>query len=216
MSVSSTFAVRNLVRMNDTKRDLKNWVRALADHTGLAPSALAKRAGMSGSTVTRFLASDDDSMLSTDKIAMLAKLAGVKPLEFPNRRGAFSDADAEPYEAPDVLNAIDGSVRAIRELCAGRNGRDAWRMKSAVLDMTGIMPGDVIIVDLNKKPKSGDLVCAQVYDWRADRADTIMRMYDAPFLVSQSHTMPSTKPLMVDDDTVMIKGVIDAVLRIRQ
>lgn len=207
--------MRNLVRMDDTKRDLKNWVRALADHTGLAPSALGKRAGMSGTTVTRFLASDDDSMLSTDKIAMLAKYAGVRPHEYPNRRGGFSEAEAEPYREPEVLNAIDGSARAIRELCMGRNGRDPWTIRTAVLDLAGILPGDVVIVDLAKQAKSGDLVCAQVYDWRADRAETIMRMYDPPFLVSQSHTLPSTKPLMVDDDAVVIKGVIDAVIRIR-
>lgn len=214
--MSSTFAVRNLVHMDDTKRELKSWVRALADHTGLAPSTFGKRAGMSGSTVTRFLASDDDSMLSTDKIAMLAKYAGVKPLEFPGRRGAgFAEVEAEPYREPDVLNALDGSARAIKELCAGRNGRDPWTVRTALLDMVGVLPGDVVIVDLSKRAKAGDLVCAQVYDWRADRADTIMRMYDPPFLVSQSHTLPSTKPLMVDDDTVIIKGVIDAVIRIR-
>ncbi|WP_156899382.1 hypothetical protein [Pleomorphomonas koreensis] len=218
MYVSSGFAVHTLLHMREygSRQQVQAWVRAISDHLGLPPSTLGHRAGMSKSTLTRFLNSPDYAgNLSTKNIAALAALAEVKPLEFPGKRGGFTEAEAAPYQPPENANALDSSARAIRELCSGRNGRDPWTMKSAVLDMAGILPGDIMIVDMNKRPKSGDLVCAQVYDWRSQTAETIMRMYDPPFLVSQSHTMPSAKPLMVDDETVVIKGVIDAVLRHR-
>lgn len=215
--VSSAAAVHNLLRMVDTRREQQEWIRAVVQHLGVTASELARRANRAPSTINRFLNDPDyDGILSPPVIADIAKVASIKPMEFPGRRAGFGEVEAVPFEPPENVSAIDGSIRAIRELCSARAGRDPWRMQSAVLDMAGILPGDVIIVDLNKRPKSGDLVCAQVYDWRAKTADTIMRLYDAPFLVSQSHTMPSAKPLMVDDETVVIKGVIDAVLRVRQ
>ena len=97
---------------------------------------------------------------------------------------------------------------------AGGNAIDAWTLQSAALDLAGYLPGDILMVDLNADPEDGDIVCAQSYD-RLGRAETIFRRFQKPFLTALSTQSNSFRPLIVDEDRVVIRGVVIATLRPR-
>lgn len=201
----------------DDREQQKAWVRAMARLKQMSPSALATEAGIVPSTLNRFLNNPNAThKLSNETLGAIAEVAGVRPMEYPDRRpSGFGETEAEPYrfDAPGLDPAFE---RAIRVLCQERTGRDPWILKHWGLDAIGYMPGDVVIVDLNLRPVQGDVVCAQVYDWARDRAETLMRVFDPPFLLSASTRLGVQKPLMVDDESVTIKGVVTNMMRPRR
>lgn len=200
--------------MGTSKDEQVAWIRAVMAYLGVTATQLARRAKLAPSTLHRPLYDADyPGMISGRSLAKVAEVAGLKPLEFPVRATTFSEPETSPYAPPDVLNPTDYFHRAIRDLCAGRNGRDPWIMRGYALDLSGILPGDVLIVDMNIQPKAGDIVCAQIYDWSRQKAETVMRRYDPPYLVARSMREPNHKPLLVDDENVIIRGVIGPVLR---
>lgn len=77
------------------------------------------------------------------------------------------------------------------------------------------MPGDVVVVDLAATPTRGDVVCAQVYRWHEGKAETVFRIFEPPYLVAASAAPALRMPLVVDNDRVMIKGVVTHSLRAR-
>ncbi len=207
--------MRIFAPMTSVKDEQVSWLRAVVAHTGLTATQLARRAKLAPSTIHRPLNEPDfASLLSARSIAAIAETAGLKPMEFPARARGMSEADAVPYEYGESENAIDNFDRAVRALCAGRNGRDAWVMKSHALDASGVLPGDVLIMDMNRQAKAQDIVCAQIYDWSRRRAETVFRIYDAPYLVTHS-VRGMEKPVLVDNDNVAIKGVVENILRSR-
>jgi SOS-response transcriptional repressor LexA len=100
----------------------------------------------------------------------------------------------------------------IRQLTGGHNGIDPWTIRTRALELEGYMPGDVVLVDLNATPKPGDVVCAQIYEWPVMRANTVMRVFHraspVKLLLSRSLDPAFAQPYVVDDDRVVVKGVI--------
>jgi len=189
------------------------WVRAVLAHLGISATELARRAKLAPSTLHRPLnEADYPGLLSGRTLAAIAGVAGVRPLEFPARMRGMAEPEAELYR-PDRADT-DPTSRAVRELTAGRNGRDAWVMSGWALDLAGVLPGDVVVVDMNLQPRPRDLVCAQIYDWSGMKSETVFRVFDPPFLIVRS-TRLEEKPLTVDGNTVIIKGVVTSVLRQR-
>lgn len=189
------------------------WIRAVLAQTGLNLNQLAKKIGRSGSTLHRPMNDPGNTtMISSRVLAEIAGFAGLRVMEFPGRQKGFSENEAVPYIYEQNKQEVSSAASAVKAMVGNRNGRDPWVVQTALLDMAGIIPGDILIVDLNKRPVSGDIVCAQLYDWTADRAETAFRIYDAPYLTSYSKQR-TTKPIMVDDDTVKIMGVVDGLIR---
>jgi hypothetical protein len=59
-------------------------------------------------------------------------------------------------------------------------------------------------------------VCAQLYRWSEGRADTVFRLYEPPYLVAMTRDAELRKPALVDNDRVIIKGVVILTLRPRE
>ena len=206
------FAVRNVPGVMPGQRETKAWIRAIADYLDLSPSALAIRAGVAASTLTRYL-NDPTGVagVSQKTLDAIAALSGIPVHQMPNGRAhGFSEPEATPYDFAETERGFDA---AIRLLCQERNGRVPWEMRSWGLDGRGIVPGDVLLLDLNRKPKSGDIVCAQVYDWSGAGTQTVFRIFDPPFLVMNTTKIDPDKPRVVDDENVVIKGTVFSVLR---
>jgi hypothetical protein len=192
------------------------WVKAVQTHLGVSTTELARRAHLAPSTLQRPVNDPAwNGMLSGRTLAAIGEVAGLKPLEFPARMRGMSEADAEPFTYDDRNDAADNLNRAVRELCRGRNGRDAWVMRSYALELAGVLPGDIMIVDLNLSPKPHDIVCAQIYEWSGMKSETVFRIFDPPYLVAHSMRGGIEKPVAVDNASVIIKGVVDSVLRSR-
>lgn len=88
-----------------------------------------------------------------------------------------------------------------------------WKRKSCALETAGFLPGDILVVNVNVRPKQGDVACAQLYDYRHSRAQTIFRLWEPPFLVAASFDPALRKAHFVDSENVSLVGVVIASLR---
>jgi hypothetical protein len=202
-----------------TKDELRTWLNGVLARTGETPSALARRAGLATTTLTRFLNDPDANMLGMRSVAKIAHVSGVEPIGLPrlpsgqSNVSGLSDVEGSPYLAEEFTTAVD---RAVEALIAGRNATDPWVLKTRAIEAAGYLPGDIVIVDLNRAPKARDIVCAQDYRW-ADSAETIFRIYEPPFLVAAcldpALQEQLRRPLVVDNDCVVIKGVVTDLVR---
>lgn len=154
------------------------------------------------------------STLNANTIDKIVAKYGVPP---PGSNAEFVAA-AKPRPtfqeeaAPFTGGINDPLTNAVHALAAGRNGVDAWTLKTRALELDGFLPGDVVLVDLNAAPHHGDVVCAQVYDFGSMKAETVMRVFEnaGPIKILVSRTMDRSlqQSLVVDDDRVIVKGVL--------
>lgn len=188
--------------VNETAQIHRDWVDALMRRTNLPITTLSTRAGLASTTLSRRDEADFTGY-SARTIEKVTKAFGVPP---PGASG-FEEDDATPYE---------GDPRVASEILAGRKNADVWRLSSTALEYAGYRPGDFLIVDLNAEPQPGDIVLAQRYDWQAARADTIIRIFEPPFLLGAGGDDQHRKPLYIGDQkgNVAIKGVVVASYRI--
>jgi hypothetical protein len=104
---------------------------------------------------------------------------------------------------------------ALSALLRGRPSAYPWTMKSSVLSMSGVRPGDILIFDAGVEPRSGDVVRAQIED-DFGGAKTVVRLYQPPNLIG-AHADPSSVPIeTVDNERVRIAGVLTDLVRRRQ
>lgn len=221
----SCISLRRNIPLMSTMRDAQiAWVKAVAAHKGWTLSKWARRtrvgdgeSTLAASTLTRFVNDPDATHELHDKtIVALAESAGLEPMVMPGSRrpSNLAEPDATPYTANSIA---DDYVREQVEGFKRRgNAFSPMVMKSRALEHAGYLPGDVLIVDLNAKPQPDDVVCAQVYDWSGDRAETVMRIFQPPYLVAASSDSRVLKPLVVDDEAVIIKGVVVHSMRPRR
>jgi lambda repressor-like predicted transcriptional regulator len=208
---------RSFARMQNRRDEQAAWIRAVQAHLGVSLTELARRAKIAPSTLQRPINDPQwDGLLSDRTLAAVAEVAGLRPFEFPARQTGFGEVEAVPFQFDPKADAIDGNIdRAVRELTRGRNGRDAWVIQSDALERSGLLPGDIVIVDLNIQPKARDIVCAQLYDWSRSKAETVFRLYEPPYLLTDSLRARPQKPVPVDGQDVVIRGVVDGLLRRR-
>lgn len=186
--------------------------------SGMTLTQIARAGQINPSTLTRFRNDKTHGgTLSYPTIATVSEVSGVPaPQEIlggnvgATPRRAFREAEAVPYDAGtgDVL------ARAVAALVGNHAHLVAWELRSRALEYENYQLGDVLIVDLNGEPKSGDIVCAQLYDWTNPAAtQTVFRLYEAPFLIGAGPVDTARKPRAVDGENVIIKGVVGAMLR---
>lgn len=175
---------------------------------------LARRTGVNPSTFSKFENDPDNkAQLEPATIALIEEASGLRAFDHSvhaKPRG-LAEAESARYEA-EPLAVVHGAVKAIK---GERNGIDPWVLKSRCLEAAGYLPGDVLLVDLNARPEPGDVVCAQVYD-RNGRAETVFRIFEDPFLVAATLDRTVIKPWLIDNDRVVVRGVVIASVRERR
>lgn len=185
------------------------WLQEVVKATKLRPSQIASQAGVSDTTLTRLLNNPDYrhtlTQITIDRIKDSFKVPGPEEYASQGRLGMVGFGEGERFDIKHEPAALTGVVAA---LIAKRNAVDPWRLKTSALELVGYLPGDIVLVDLNAEPKPQDAVCAQVYDWTRGGAETVFRIYDPPFLVAAAADRTGYKPLLVDNDRVVVKGVI--------
>jgi hypothetical protein len=200
-----------LARDEQTSRQHREYLRRVIEHTRKPATRIAKEIGVAASTLTRLLKAPEGST-ATLHARTISKLQGYSGILLfasadvsaqPGPRG-FAE-DAVPFEAKDADSALSAAIKA---LIGERQAADPWTIRTRALERIGFMPGDIVIVDLGRRPEAGDAVCAQVYDWGRSDAETVMRLYEPPFLVAASLDEQLRRPLVVDNERVIIKGVL--------
>ena len=211
-----SFAHPNVHRAMNTQSDTKRWIAAIAQHLQLSASELARRAGLATSTITRYLNDQTGAIgISQRSLDAISQYSGFLPHQMPGaaRAHGFSEPEAVPYsyDATEVRPEwLDGAVAAV---IGDATHKAAWVMKSSALDMIGIMPRDIMVIDMNRSPSAKDIVCVQITDFATGSAETLFRYYDAPFAVARSAKLGHIKPLLVDNEAIQIRGVVVASFR---
>ena len=120
----------------------------------------------------------------------------------------FAENDVAPFDIEGAtgrqkLNVVADNLGS---------GVDIWRIQSRSLMLAGFFPNDFILVDGRKADiaKYGDIVIAQVYDFVAGSAKTVLRRYEKPVLVAASPDADDWGVHVVDENNVAIRGVVTA------
>lgn len=155
----------------------------------------AEKAGLSPSTISRFLNSQDHKFLLTFKT--ISKLAAAAKVPMPtagNDNGAsgFGEPELQPLITDEEPNA----------------NRSTWLIKGNAMQFSGFLAGDSIEFDHAVTPQIDDIVLAQVYDNSRGTAETVMRVYAPPYLLAAASHPSAYPPLYVDGNNVKIMGVM--------
>jgi transcriptional regulator with XRE-family HTH domain len=183
----------------------RRLLREILARTGWTQTELAKRAGLDPSTLSRFLANEDAvQSLRASTLRKLEELMGMplanalqQPPPVPGL--GLSESEADPLPA---------SGAGPQQIMPPQPGLDAWLLKSRSLEQLGLLPGDVLMVKLGATALRGDIVCAQVYDWPQRKAQTVFRLFDPPYLLAATAESRLMRPFEVDNENVIIKGVV--------
>ncbi len=188
----------------------RDFLRLVVEKTGVKPTPLAEKIGVAPSTLTRIYNEPENgkATLRATTIAKLESFSGISapPTELHDGERALSGLreDAIPYK-----DSGDTSLAPIIKAIIGtRKNIDPWTMQTRALECAGFMLGDTIFVDLATPPKAGEPCCAQVYDWRGGKAETVMRIFEPPYLVAATFDNSLRKPFLVDAERVIVKGTI--------
>lgn len=136
-------------------------------------------------------------------------LAGMTSGEQLTRSAGLAQPEAVPYQAEP------GDAAIIQALAPDARRADLWEMRSRALNLAGILPGDIMIVDLAPFiAAADDIVCAQRYR-PGGEAETVFRIFDPPYLVAVSNDTDFRKPLLIDDHVSIMGRVLASFRRHR-
>jgi len=193
--------------------DQRRYLEQVMARTGWSQSELAARAGLDASTLSRFLtASRSGHALRPATLRKIERASGIA-IDGSQTQAPSPAGFAEPEAAPLDRSANSPLAAAVAALMRGHNNLDPWVLNSRALETAGFLPGDVLLVGLNETPLAGDVVCAQIYDWPAGKAETVFRLFRPPYLVAATADPALQTPHVVDGSRVAIKGVVVNSLR---
>jgi hypothetical protein len=148
-----------------------------------------------------------------EKLADVFGRHGIDRAEVLALGGLAGSGRAAPGLADEAAH-YEGELPEALPLASRMPRADLWEIRGRALDLAGLLPGDVVAVDLGRSElKTGDVVCAQIYDWQKGSATTVFRIYEPPYLVALSTDPQHRKPVLVDGDRVLLKGRVVASFR---
>jgi hypothetical protein len=191
----------------DSANIIRTWLEEVLAKTGMRPTPLAKAAGLAPSTLLRALDPEHPGSLerrSIDKI--------VQTFHVPAPMFYREMTPAQGLKEPEVLAVQDEDIDLI-----AADGQAIWLVRTRAIEMAGYLPGDRIRVDSRVSPTVRDVVVAQVVGHGLDPAETVIRIYDPPYLLTEtSDPSARRKPLLVDNDRVAISGTVIKMIRFRR
>jgi transcriptional regulator with XRE-family HTH domain len=147
-----------------------------------------------------------------ERLAVLFERHGIGRAEVLALAG-LADGAGSALTLADEAVPYDGDLPEASPLPL-RHATDFWEIRGRALDLAGLLPGDVVAVDLRQSEfKAGDVVCAQIYDWQKGSATTVFRVYEPPYLIALSTDPQHRKPVLVDGEQVLLKGRVVASFR---
>jgi hypothetical protein len=192
------------------------WFKRQHRLTGISQSEVARRLGKAQTFFTRVY--DGKQQLRLAEAGAIAKIMGLPLSEVLAHAGlSISPDDAVERAVPKGFEESGVAPLHGEPVLGGLRpqgpGQSVWTVQNDDLAMAGYLSGDRILVDLNERPRKGDVVVAQLYDWRADTATTLLRIWRPPYLLRPA--IDPDPPLTVDGERVLIKGVVVASWRHR-
>lgn len=193
---------------------IRAWIEAILQRTGWSRNRLAIEAGVSPSTITDIF-SDRKHTTSTSTIAKIERATGM-PLRAAT--GGQDRAGGARFAEPEaVYLAADSDADGMASHLPVTGEQAIWRLSSLAIQLIGCLPGDLLLVDPAVSPRAGDVICVQIYDLERGSAETVFRVYEPPYALTRT-AVPyfEPKPLLIDQERVVIWGTVIAVTRWRE
>jgi transcriptional regulator with XRE-family HTH domain len=188
---------------------------------GILQIDVARILGRDKSVVTNLL--QGKRQLKADEAAVIAKYIGVPVSEVlgvhePDIGRAMPvliPFKYEPHHCKKMPNVVKKKGRFYLETSAGEgyspNKSYALEIDDDSMNMAGILRGDLVISEINRPCKSGQIVIAEHY--RGREGDTIIRKYKPSFLLPSSMSS-AYKPLSLKDDDIRLLSPVLKLIRI--
>lgn len=192
----------------------------LASH-GVSQTDLARILRRDKSVITNLF--QGKRQLKADEAMLIARHIGVSVtdvLGIPQQGPGFMEAPLLiPFQQePSTQNRKrSGVVRKegkfyleVKDGAAYSPKTYALEMADDSMNMAGIMAGDIVLSELDRPCKAGQVVVAQHYQGRG--AKTVIRSYEPPFLLPHS-TNAKFKPLSIEHDEVRVVSPVIKLIR---
>lgn len=190
----------------ETSRQHREYVLRIMKEKEIGQTRLATLAKVPPSSLSRLLEEGSTTTLRADTLSKLETFSGISPfsvLDPPSAPNGFAE-DAVPFDAESADPTVFAVIKALIGSPADANSRT---ISSRALEGLGYLPGDIVIIDLRRKPVRGDVVCAQVSASGRSEPETVMRIYQPPVLLAATFD-PQQRLFWVDDPRVKIEGVV--------
>ncbi len=183
------------------------WLNHITKTGGITITEIARAAGLHPSTLTRFVNRDDAGhTLTSSTVHKIEKATRVPAYDAGKPTiSAFNEDEASPFIPVNDNNPVE---MALKHAAEASHDVHLWTLKTASLSAVGYPSGMVVAVDQAVQPRSGDAVCAQIYDFRRGSAETVFRVFRTPYLLSAASSGEPLPPELVDNERVVIAGVI--------
>jgi SOS-response transcriptional repressor LexA len=202
-----------------------NWFKSRQKMLGVTSFDLGSALGRDRTVVSKIL--NGHQRMSFDQAKIFAEMlnapvadvlvhAGITDQTTAQTlRPGFSESDAVPWVPKEGVDET-ADLTISRALGAGKNGIDIWKLQTNSMSLAGYLSGDMVLVDgrSDRSARDGDVVIAQVYDWKIGTANTLLRRFSTPVLVAASADADDAKVYVVDNDRVVIKGTVIASWRL--
>ena len=180
------------------KETLRDWLDGVRKTTGWSFERIAREADVSPTTLTRFMKPDYPHLLGLDTIR---KIAAATRINAPGELGIEAATTGFGEELKHWAPAPEDLHDALA------SGIDWWEVRSYLLDLEGLLPGDKIAIDLKHQAQPGDIVMAQVESKGGQEVETVLRKYEPPMLTCRTTQRHYPGPEFVDGARVIIMGV---------
>ena len=204
---------RSMVHSEEYARHFA-WVDWLLSKTGKTDATLAKEAGLAVNYLYRKRA--DGTVLGATQIRMLMDHWGLPGPDTYLLPGAAGLSDEGALYDPGSAAVDDVTKQMIAIALKGRPNAASWHLKTHALQGEGYQPGDILIADAAVPPQARDVVVAQVYDLKTGTAETVFRVLEPPYLVAASTDPALRRPLLVDNERVIVTGTVTQSFRVRR
>lgn len=194
----------------------------LSAEKNISDRSLSLAAGMSSSGIRnwrrRLETEGERAGVNAESLLRVAQALGVSVQDILGREGSeatrggtgFSEPQVEPWSsAPDTTLTADLVLRVFGEGLR----RPAVFISRAAQTGLGISAGDILVADLDRRAEAGDTVLVTLADLHSGQAETLVRQYQPPFVISLD--AGAARPVLRIDLTgaVAIMGVVTAIVR---
>lgn len=204
----SFYGLPTVRRDQAARAAIRVWLQDIKDEMNISAIKLAELAGTSANTIYRALDVEGEFMPSMTTLTKVSqKLGRPLPTIFAPQSQVTAD-HIRPYNQGLVPENPSNFIMLTAE-----QDRQFWRVNDRALELEGYMPGDFVLVDPSVKPATGDVVCASVASQQNKAEETVLRLYEAPYLLSRSMDRSIDPAPILVDRSVHIIGTAVQLLR---
>lgn len=183
---------------------IRDWLTQILSARQWTPNRLAHEAGIAASTIHRAM-TDDRFTTSTRTLSKIAKAAGAPMPGEPRPDEGFAE------EGQAVI-----ASEAPRELVPTAPHQSVHRIATRALELAGVLPGDLVLIDTSVTPRRGDILCLQHYDFQRSGAVTAWRQFEPPYAIARTMSAHvDHQPILIDNERARIVAPVTHLLRLR-